>query len=508
MFFRVLPQPILLMVIALGLVAAACTNSSGETTTTTAAPTTTKTPATTTTAPTTTVESTTTSSTPAADTASAGDPGIGDPSFPFLGNGGYDVQHYHLDIAYEPGGLIDATTTIEAVATQDLTAFNLDFRGFEITELTVNGSPASFERADGELIINPEDPVDNGARLTIAVAYDGQTAPADSDAFPLPIGWLSGPEDEQYVVAEPDAAHSWFPANDHPLDKATFSFDLTVPEGYVAAANGDLASTVEGEGQTTFEWRLEQPMAPYLATVVIGEGYTIVDDPASTELANVEVRNVLPPDLVAEPHAAIARTGEMIVAAEEWFGPYPFDQYGIAVVGGLDAALENQTLSVFGRTWVQSPFFEFVLVHELAHQWFGDSVSLAQWEDIWLNEGFATYAEFLWIEHEFGPEAYQQEIARRRDQVETSGFPAPGTPPPNDLFNGGVYQRGGLTLAALRDQVGDDDFFAILQTYAARFRDGNATTEDFVALAEEISGQDLEGFFDAWLHDAEMPAPG
>jgi aminopeptidase N len=507
MFAKVSPRPMLLVAMALGLVGAACTSSGSDASSTTIATTTTA--ATTTAAPTTTVTTTTTEAPIAAgDEATTGDPGIGDPSFPLLGNGGYDVQHYHLEISYEPGGRIDATTTIEAVATQDLTAFNLDFLGFEITDLTVNGSPASFERADGELTITPEDPVDDGSDLTITVAYDGQTAPTDSDAFPLPIGWLSGPEDEQYVVAEPDAAHSWFPTNDHPLDKATFSFDLTVPDGYVAAANGDLASTANGEGTTTFRWQMDAVMAPYLATVVIGEGYTIVDDPTSTELANVEIRNVLPSDLVAEPHAAIARAGEMIVAAEEWFGPYPFAQYGIAVVGGFDAALENQTLSVFGRTWVESPFFEVVLVHELAHQWFGDSVSLAQWEDIWLNEGFATYAEFLWIEHEFGTDAYEQEITRRREQVETSGFPAPGAPPPDDLFNGGVYQRGGLTLAALRSQVGDDDFFAILQTYAARFRDGNATTDDFVALAEEISGQDLDEFFAAWLHDAEMPPPG
>ena len=505
MFRRASPQSMLLVVIALGLVAASCTNSGGDVSSTT---TTTTTAATTTAAPTTTAASTTTEAPSPDDEETIGDPGIGDPSFPLLGNGGYDVEHYDIEIAYQPGGFIEATTMIEAVADQELTRFNLDFHGFDITALTVNDSPATFERIDRELIITPEEPVEDGSDLTITVSYEGRTTPADSDAFPLPIGWLTGPEDEQFVVSQPDGAHSWFPANDHPLDKATFSFDLTVPDDHIAAANGHLESTSDGDGTTTFQWEMDTVMASYLATVVIGEGYAFINDPESTAAAGVEIRNVLPPDLVADPPAEIARAGEMIVAAEEWFGPYPFDQYGIAVVGGFDAALENQTLSVFGRTWLASPFFELVLVHELAHQWFGNSVSLVEWEDIWLNEGFATYAELLWIEHEFGPEAYQEDVARRRAQVKGSGFPPPGSPPPDDLFNGGVYQRGGLTLAALRDQVGDDDFFAIIQTYATRFRDGNATTEDFIALAEEISGQDLEAFFMKWLHAEQMPEPG
>jgi aminopeptidase N len=477
------------------LVAAACTPASAPTTTTTTTPIATSTTSSSTSSPTTTTEV----------AIVTGADGIGDTYYPHLGNGGYDVEHYDLYLHYAPDtNELLAITTIEAVATKNLSRFNLDFVGFDITDLQVNGEAAAFERQEPELIITPAVPLAAGEPFVVQVKYEGQPGTVDSPAFSrVSIGWREGVNGEQYVVAEPDAAHSWFPANDHPLDKATFRFTISVPEPYAAAANGEFFGTEPDHNvgdAIAWTWDMDEPMAPYLATVIIGEGYELVPDPESTAVAGIVVRNFLPPDLVAAPPSALADTGEMIVALEEAFGPYPFDRYGITVVGGFPAALENQTLSVFGRQMVNAPFFEFVLVHELAHQWFGDSVSVGQWSDIWLSEGFATYAELLWVEHLNGQGAYEEVVANRRQAASLAAWPLPGEPPPTDLFNRGVYQLGGLLLADLREEIGDDHFFDLLRTYATEFAGGTALTKDFIALAEEISGQELEAFFDERLY--------
>jgi aminopeptidase N len=393
---------------------------------------------------------------------------------------------------------------VTAIATQNLSAFNLDFVGWEIDSLTVDGVEADFRRDGGELVIHPSR-ISSGDHFTIEISYHGTPAPMQSAALPLEIGWLVGPGGEQFVVAEPDAAHSWFPANDHPMDKATFSFSVTVPAGFMGAANGELIEIAESDTTTTYRWSMDAPMAPYLATVVIGDGWQIVEDPVSTAAAGLPVRNVLPSDLVGDAPAALGRTGEMINVLEEAFGPYPFDRYGIAVVDGFQHALENQTLSVFGRSMVDAPFFEYVHVHELAHQWFGDSVSVAQWGDIWLNEGFATFSELLWVEHRYGAGAYREEVANRTEAARVAGYGPPGRPPPDDLFNGSVYQRGALVLVALRDELGDEAFFETLRTYTERYANGNATTDEFIDLAEETSGRDLNDLFAAWLYGEELP---
>ena len=435
----------------------------------------------------------------------SGAAGIGDSFYPELGNGGYDVEQYGIDLVYHTDGTVEADVDIDAIATQNLSAFNLDFVGWEIEQLTVDGDIASHRRDGDEIVIRHVVP--SGDHFEIKISYHGTPESMQSAAMPPGSGgsgWLAGPSGEQFVVAEPDAAHSWFPANDHPIDKATYSFAVTVPTGFVAAANGELTEIVEGDGTTTYHWSMDVPMASYLATVVIGDGWHITEDAISTEEAGVLIRNMLPPDLVGDVPAALERTGEMIGVLEEAFGPYPFDRYGIAVVGGYSGALENQTLSVFGRGTVEGPFFDFIHVHELAHQWFGNSISVAQWGDIWLNEGFATFAELLWVEHLYGAGAYREEAANRTEEARV-GYGPPGTPPREDLFNGTVYLRGALVLVALRDEVGDEAFFETLRTYTERYANSNATTENFIAIAEEVSRQDLDGLFATWLYGEELP---
>ena len=480
------------VLLVVGLLAASCTGESEPAATDAAAS-----------APSTSTSTATTTTT--LPTFVAGAAGIGDDYYASLGNGGYDVDHYHLDLAYGDDGSVSATVVVTAAALANLDSFNLDFAGWQVERVEVDGDSSVFERVGEELVVAPVK-ILAGDVFKVEVDYTGTPEPIVSSAIPFGIGWHAGPEREQFVAAEPDAAHSWFPSNDHPLDKSTFTFAINVPNGLSVAANGELVEVDEGDTTTTYHWSMTDPMAPYLATIVIGDGWTFVDDPVSTEAAGIPVSNFLPPDLAADPPAALETTGKMVRVLERAFGPYPFDRYGIAVVGGFPAALENQTLSVFGRTMVESPYFEYVLVHELAHQWFGDSVSVGAWSDIWLNEGFATYAELLWVEELYGPGAYREEVANRIQAATIAGYGPPGTPAPDDLFNASVYQRGSFVLVALRDEVGDDVFFETLRTYAERFSDGNATTEDFISAAEEIAGRDLGDLFSTWLYDEQIPA--
>ncbi len=489
---------------ALVLLAAACSDDGGGPfTTTTTAP-----PGTSTTAPstTTTASSSTTATTAAA--LAAGLAGLGDPYFPTLGNGGYDVDHYLIDLTVNPdANTIDGLAQISAAATTDLDTLNLDFLGLTVDAVTVEGAPAAFTRQDGELVVDPEPRLPAGEGFVVTVAYHG--TPENLRTIGFPLGWVDA-GDITYVIAEPDAARTWFPANDHPSDKATFTFRITVPEGLTVAANGTLAETVPGPSTTTFVWEMTRPMATYLATVVIGDLVRIERETTG----GVLLRDYLPADMGATVPGPLARAGEMLEFYAGLFGPYPFTEYGHAVVPGVPGALENQTLCLFGRDMLESstqgygePTVEEIVAHELSHQWYGDSVSPATWQDIWLNEGFATFAQWLWVEHDRGRAAYDETIAGNYGFLAEAPHPVPGDPGASgeQMFSYSVYLRGGLTLHALRAEVGDDTIIAILRAWAEQHAYGNGSTAEFIALAEEISGVDLGTLFDAWLYQPELP---
>jgi len=492
---------------ALALLAAACSDDGAGpfSTATTAPPATTiaTTIAAASTAPATT--STAATSTTLAEVSLAG---LGDPYFPTLGNAGYDVEHYLIDLEVEPeANIIQGEATLTATATADLEAFHLDFLGLTVDGVTVDGTPAAFTREDAELIVDPEGLIPTGEEFAVTVAYHGTPQTLFTIGFPL--GWVDA-GDITYVVAEPDAARTWFPANDHPSDKATFTYRITVPEGLTVAANGILAETVPGEGTTTFVWEMEQPMATYLATVVIGDLVRIERETTG----GVLLRDYLPADMGTEVPTALSRVGEMVDFYAGLFGPYPFEEYGHAVVPGVPGALEDQTLCLFGREILEShtggygePTVEEIVAHELSHQWFGDSVSPATWQDVWLNEGFATFAQWLWVEHDQGRAAYDETIAGDYDFLARGEHAVPGDPGASgeQMFSYSVYVRGGLTLHALRVEVGDDTLLAILRAWAERHAYGNGSTAEFIALAEEISGADLTDLFDSWLYQPALP---
>ncbi len=440
--------------------------------------------------------------------AEAGSAGLGDSYYPGFGNGGYDVIHYTLDITVNDISTSDLTavTTIEANAAQDLLSFNLDFIGFEIDSITVNGEPADFSRKGQELTIVPLKPLMTGQSFTAIIQYNGSPEEMDSVALPVQTGWVTV-DGGSFVLSEPDGSASFYPVNDHPLDKATYTFRVTVPKPLEVAANGLLTQTVDNGDTSTFTFELRDPMASYLATINIDE-FEIEEMESE---GGVPIRNYYSADLPNEVRKPFARQGEMLDYFSEIYGDYPFEVYGSLVLNAsLGAALENQTMSIYGVDTIDLNDVEeteATVAHELSHQWFGDSVSVADWSDIWLNEGFATYSEGLWVEHLDGREALDDWVDYLYTEVTTypDYFVPPGDPPADDLFNGGVYIRGGLTLHALRLEVGDEAFFEILPTYFERHKNGNAATEDFIAVAEEVSGQELSEFFDTWLHSKTIP---
>ncbi len=318
--------------------------------------------------------------------AEPGAPGLGDSLYPNFGNGGYDVQHYTLDLTVHNVATsdLDGITTIEAKATQNLSSFNLDFIGFEITNITVNGQPADFERNGQELTITPSTLLTENESFTTEVQYQGSPGVMNSIALPFQTGWVTF-NGGSFVLSEPDGSASYYPVNDHPLDKASYTFRVSVPKPFEVAANGILTDSIDNGETTTFVFEERAPMASYLATVDIDE----FDMETSQSQNGIPIRNYYSTGLPEEFRKPFERQGDMLTYFSDIFGPYPFEVYGALVMDtNFGAALENQTMSIFGMDMVRPEEVEateLTIAHELSHQWFGDSVSVADWRDIWLN---------------------------------------------------------------------------------------------------------------------------
>jgi aminopeptidase N len=444
----------------------------------------------------------------AAGGGTPGAAGVGDPYFPNDGNGGYDVRHYGLAITYTPEtDVLAGRATIRARATQHLSAFNLDFEGLTIRSITVDGRPARWTRNGGELTVTPRRTLRNGHTFVTKVVYDGipQTIidPVLGDAG------VFHTDDGVVIIGQPDVAATWFPANDHPIDKASYDIDITVPTGLEALSNGVLEGRSSRHGWTTWRWHAREPMASYLATATVGQF-----DLKSYRVGGIRYIDALDPALPQETYdiaaAALAKEPEIVEFLSDHFGRYPFTASG-GIVDSSDAwgfALENQTRPIYAPGFFDSQESgEGVVVHELAHMWYGDSLALARWSDIWLNEGLASYAEWLWSEAQgwgTAQEIFDENYARPADAA--FWRLRIGDPGPANLFAGAVYDRGAMTIHALRLAVGDATFFRILRTWAQQNKGGNVTTAQFIAHAERVSGRQLDALFDAWLFTPSKPA--
>jgi aminopeptidase N len=431
-----------------------------------------------------------------------GSSGVGDDYFPLAGNGGYDVKNYDLTLKYslptvDKPGHLDGIATIKARATASLDTFNLDLLGFEVSRLTVDGRPAPYVHEGQELTIDPARTIQRGRSFTVVVTYAGDTTqPLDNTgAF---YGWVTYP-DGSFVANEPDGAPTWYPVNDHPTDKASYDFRITVPKGKTAVANGYLVRQRTKGDWTTFTWRAPEQMASYLSTASVGDY-----DLRQYRSGGVLMIDAVDRDLPETADDTLARTGEMIEFFQPIFGKYPFGSFGAIIDDDTDAgyALETQTRPIYS-----GPPSESTVAHELAHQWFGNSVSPGKWQDIWLNEGWASYAEWLWAEHIGGISTAQQFDDLYAEAPTTRLWaPAPAEPGATGLFSRSVYDRGAMTLQALREKIGDDSFFRLTKQWAGKYRDSDATTADFITLAERVSSQQLDDFFQTWLYTDTKPA--
>ncbi|WP_199441659.1 M1 family metallopeptidase [Umezawaea beigongshangensis] len=441
---------------------------------------------------------------PASAAAGPGAPGAGDPYYPNAGNGGYDVAHYDLRLNYQPAtDRLSGTTTVLAKATQDLTTFDLDFL-LKVSSVRVNNRVASFTQAGGELVVDPRTKIASGTPLTVVVTYDDVPSTHVVNEFTAWKRTATG----ALAIDEPDIAPWWYPSNNHPTDKATFDVSVAVPDGTEVISNGLFKGTTKQiNGWTRWNWRSLKPQATYLTFVAIGQ-FEIVQ---STAPNGQPVLNAYSDDLGENADAArasIERTPEITEFLEGSFGPYPFEAQGGVATSGIGFALENQTRPTYDTAFFRRGTNTYVVTHEIAHQWFGDSVSVSGWKDIWLNEGFASYAEYLWSEH-VGEGTVQENV----DFVYAL-YPAddpfwtvlPGDPGPDNQFDNAVYDRGALTVHALRVAVGDEAFFEILKTWLAQKRYSDGDTAEFVALAEQISGQQLDELFQTWLFTPGKPA--
>jgi aminopeptidase N len=448
-----------------------------------------------------------------------GSPGLGDRLYPDLGNGGYDALHYDLDLRYatsKPTQGVTGNVTIRAVATMSLSRFDLDFSGKSVGSVSVNGKPAAFARKGGELVITPAKPIWKGSGFTVQVKNFKAvpTKPGPSDAS---VAFFITAEGSA-TAGQPDAMHYMYPSNDHPSDKATFSFRIDVPKGETAVANGNLTGKYTSGTRTVWTYQEPEPMATELTQVVVG-AMTVIK---RGTVNGVAVRDVVPTKLLPTYQKLLAVEKSHLQWMEKKVGSYPADEYGTLVVTAptLGFALETQTLSLFDTTWFTgTPRGEWspAMLHELAHQWFGDSVSPQDWSDIWLNEGHASWYEFNYAaENGYLKEdesyydvasltALMKDLYAAGDQYRADDGPVARPVDADHVFSANVYEGGALALYALRQKVGAATFGRIERAWVTGYRGRSASTDDFIALAAQVSGQNLTGFLRAWLYGKTTP---
>jgi aminopeptidase N len=459
------------------------------------------------------------------DRPSAGAAGIGDRLFPTLGNGGYDAKHYTLALRYPTAArsqTVVGALTMDARATKALSRFNLDFDGTAVSSVKVDGRTAAFKVDDEELVITPRSALRDNERFSVTVLYTSgpYLYTPDFNNFPigiLPFGWFST-QDGSVTAGQPDRAHEIYPVNDHTADKATYSFFVDVPEGSTVAANGVLAGRRTSGGRTLWHYEMRQPMASQVVQIAFGQ-LAIIDQ---GRFRGVDLVDVAGAAIADDPgvQAGLSHTREHMAYMTDRVGRYPFENYGVLAADELFGyALETQTLSLHpgflvDETQVDPIDAEPVLVHELAHQWFGDDVAPAEWSDVWLNEGHATWYEAHYAEDKFGVSFVDRMHGAYEDANQLRADFGPVARPSSndflDLFSDNVYNGGALVLYALEQRIGERDFARLQREWAGRFSGESASTVDFILLAAKVSRDvGVVPFLARWLYgDTVPPMPG
>ena len=432
---------------------------------------------------------------------SPGAPGLDDPVFPLLGNGGYDVLHYRLQLSIDPGrNHLAAAVTIEALATQGLTAFNLDFAGPEVDQVMVDEETAPFCRVGGELVVVPAHPIADEEEFEVLVSYAGSPEPLVRPGAPGPEGWVHISEERIVAGGLWGAETAFLSVNATNRDKATFFMEISVPKPLGVAATGRLVEVVDNEESTTYVWASEVPTPTSRILITTGR----FEQESLEGPGGLLIQYQMPPESPPDLRADLEKTATIIEALTPLLGPFPFETLGFTSVPD-----SPETTAISGQNRILILGLDRLgdrdLAHEIGHQWFGNSVTPATSQDDWLSEGLATFVESLWLEANLG--SFQRDVlpriwlGRLRDETRPLGI----VDSPEQLGDFVTYLRGGATLHALRLEVGDESFFGILQQYVSRFRHASAATEDFVEIAEEVSGRDLTDFFETWLYEETVP---
>ena len=426
-----------------------------------------------------------------------------DPYLPQNGNFGYTVSRYELDLEYKVAiNRLSGTATITAVTSVELGEFTLDLsNALSVSRVSVNGKRAArFSCRGGKLRIVLGSKLPTGAAMSVVIRYGGNPRPLRTLWGEVGFEELT---DGALVAGQPNGAASWFPCNDHPSAKAAFRIQISTESAYRAIANGKLVSSRARASQTVWTYEQPEPTSTYLVTLQIG-----VYEQVRLARTPVPIRAALPARLKDNFDHDFARQPDMMELFIELFGPYPLaDGYTVVVTDdALEIPLEAQGISIFGANHCTGTrASERLIAHELAHQWFGNSVTARRWRDIWLHEGFASYAEWVWSERSGGRSCdalarYHHDQLRQKPQDLLLADPGPQA-----MFDDRVYKRGALTLHALRGQLGDEKFFALLKDWTTRYRHGTAITEDFTGLAANYSDESLRPLWDAWLYSTEVP---
>jgi len=430
-------------------------------------------------------------------------PPVIDPYLPANGNFGYRVSRYELDLDYKVAiNRLSGSVTIAAVTLAALRTFTLDLSdALTVTKVSVNGRrPAHFGHSAGKLHITFPSPLPPGAAMSMTVRYGGSPQPIQSYWGEVGFEELT---DGVLVAGQPNGAASWFPCDDHPSSKASYRIQISTDSPYRAIANGELVSRRVRAGQTTWTYEQSEPTSTYLVTLQIG-----MYDTHRLPKAPVPMQAALPERLRRNFDHDFERQPQMMKLFVKLFGPYPLSTgYTVVVTDDdLEIPLEAQGISIFGANHCDGQrSAERLIAHELAHQWFGNSVTARRWRDIWLHEGFACYAEWLWSEHSGGPSA--DELSRHYYQrlLDSPQDLLLADPGPRDMFDDRVYKRGALTLHVLRGKIGDDNFFALLRDWTTRHRHGTAVTDDFTGLATNYAQVSLRPLWEAWLYSTGVP---
>jgi aminopeptidase N len=426
----------------------------------------------------------------------------GDPYSPELGNSGYDVKEYQLQLTLNPASdYILAHVSITATSTTQIEQVALDFIGFDIEQVTFLGQPAEYQRQANKLLVKLPAVVPPNKEFVLEIIYSGEPVHEASAYVPFVshVGMIRPDNESLYVASEPDGSRYWFPCNDHPRDKATYRFELTVPYGMTGVAIGKLIGEPKavldvfpnGKDGEVFVWEHNYPVATAFVTVAVAK-YERIDGDSPN---GVPLRSYVFPEQKQQFEAYAEQIGEMIDWLSEQFGAYPFEEFGYVMVRGMGASLETQTMVILDTAMLN----EETLVHEMAHMWFGDWVSLDSWGDIWRSEGFATYVQFLWAARN-QPGVLESTIGGIQDYLNASpsGYPL-NYPPREEMFGSDSYIKGAVVAHALREKMGDKAFYQGLRTYFERYGGSTASHAQFQAVMEEAAGKKLDEFFTQWF---------